>query len=587
MSSNSETNDLKLEIQRLKTELKHSQAKQQELLSHKRQIDAIFDNAPAEIYLKDHEGRYLKINKQFEKIFGVRNKDLVGKFPDTAHDPELAASTRAQDLAVLNSGEIISREEQARLVIDDSLHTLLTVKFPVFDEAGEVNGLGAIVTDITDQKLAEERFRDMVNNIEGIVWEAETESFNITFVSQQAKRILGYDLEEWYQDGFWQIKLHPEDRSWVPDYYIQKIAESLQTYEVEYRMIASDGRTVWFRELGSVNQEQGQPCMLRGISVDISRLKASEETIKTAEARFRTMFMSAPVGMTLSDAVTGRLVEINPAYGRIIGRSFDEMQSKGWRSYSHPDDLQDSLDYLEQINQGSIPRNKLVKRFIKPDGKIIWAELSISPITTTYDSGQKQILTVIEDITERKQFEEKVWYQAHYDFLTGLPNRNMVHDRLTQLIKKHKRDGSEFAVLLLDLDQFKEVNDTLGHDVGDTLLVQASRRIQQCLRETDTVARLGGDEFIVVLGELSSPTGIEKVAHNINRVLTEPFVLGNETAFVTASIGITLFPQDADDITTLIKNADRAMYEAKKQGRNRYHLFTQLMQDATLGRCGS
>ncbi len=396
MSSNSEINDLKQEIKRLEAELQQSQVKQQDLLKHKQQIDAIFDNAPAEIYLKDHEGRYLKINKQFEKIFGVRNEDLVGKFPDTAHDPELAASTRAQDLAVLNSGEIISREEQARLVIDDRLHTLLTIKFPIFGNDGEINGLGAVVTDITDQKLAEERFRDMVNNIEGIVWEAEADSFNITFVSQQAKRILGYKLDEWYQDGFWQDKLHHEDRVWATDYCKQNIANGFQTYEVEYRMIASDGHIVWFRELVSVTQQQDQPRKLRGISVDISRLKASEKTIKAAEARFRTMFMSAPVGMALSDKSSERFIEVNPAYAEILGEDYNEILRQGWEPYTHPDDLEKSLDYVKQIEQGITPHNKLIKRYIKSDGGIVWVEIGMSPITTTYESSQLKNLLRID-----------------------------------------------------------------------------------------------------------------------------------------------------------------------------------------------
>ncbi len=152
---------LKLEIEKLRRELQESNQNQQELLRHKQQIDAIFDNAPAEIYLKDHEGRYLKINRQFEKIFGVKNEDLVGKFPENAHDSELAESTRAQDLAVLNTGQIITRVEKARLISDDLVHTLFTIKFPVFDELGNINGLGAVVTDISEQKAAEAKFRTM------------------------------------------------------------------------------------------------------------------------------------------------------------------------------------------------------------------------------------------------------------------------------------------------------------------------------------------------------------------------------------------------------------------------------------------
>jgi PAS domain S-box-containing protein len=160
----------------LATQIECLLSRERELLLDKKQLDEVFDNAPVELYLKDKEGRYLKINKYFEKIFGVKNDDLVGKLPETAHDPELAASTRDHDLAVLSSGKIQRREERALLATDNRIHTLLTIKFPLYDDADEVSGLGAIVTDITDQKQAEERFVNRVNTIDGSV--CEYDAFN-------------------------------------------------------------------------------------------------------------------------------------------------------------------------------------------------------------------------------------------------------------------------------------------------------------------------------------------------------------------------------------------------------------------------
>ena len=165
---------------------------------------------------------------------------------------------------------------------------------------------------------------------------------------------------------------------------------------------------------------------------------------------------------------------------------------------------------------------------------------------------------------------------AHYDVLTGLPNRTLFLDRMEQEIKKSNRSGLALTLLYIDLDQFKEVNDTLGHHVGDALLVEAAHRITACVRETDTIARLGGDEFTVIciLAELADSSRVERVAQDIIKTLTNPFQLSGETIYVSASIGITVYPTDAADAENLLKNADQAMYVAKNGGRNRFSYFT-------------
>ncbi len=170
--------------------------------------------------------------------------------------------------------------------------------------------------------------------------------------------------------------------------------------------------------------------------------------------------------------------------------------------------------------------------------------------------------------------------QANFDTLTGLPNRRMFRERLEQEIKKSNRSSTPIALMFIDLDHFKEVNDTLGHDIGDILLIEASRRISDCVRATDIVARLGGDEFTVLLTEVEDVTSVERIAQSITQKLATFFQLKEEVAYVSASIGITLYPNDATDIEGLFKNADQAMYVAKEQGRNRHSYFTHALQEA-------
>jgi diguanylate cyclase (GGDEF)-like protein/PAS domain S-box-containing protein len=554
--------------------------RERKLFHDKQLLDAVFDNAPVELYLKDKEGRYLKINKHFERIFGVKNDDLVGRLPDTAHDPELAATTRDHDLAVLSSGKIVRREERAILATDNRIHTLYTIKFPLYDDVDEISGLGAIVTDITDQKQAEERFLNIVETIDGIVWEYDVINDEYTYLSQQAERLLGYSVDSWNNPGFWIDMMHPEDQLWAPDYSMKCREDGLDTYESEYRCINNDGGTVWYRNLVSVIKEKGESRWLRGLLVDITERKKTEEIIKATEVRFKKMFMSAPVGMLIVDLITTDLLEVNPAYVNIVGRSVPEIKKNGWQKITHPDDLKENTDKLKQLQLGEINHFKMLKRFIKPDNSIVWAELTVSTLEEEELQKKPQYLAILEDVTERKTFEEKIWHQANFDFLTNLPNRNMLQDRLNESIKKTKKNGNKFAILLIDLDQFKDVNDTLGHDRGDELLIEASKRIQLCTRDSDTVARLGGDEFVIILSELSYLSGVGTVAQNIINTLAEPFHLGKNTTYITASIGITLYPKDASESVNLIKNADQAMYAAKKQGRNRFHFFTPLMQQA-------
>ena len=187
---------------------------------------------------------------------------------------------------------------------------------------------------------------------------------------------------------------------------------------------------------------------------------------------------------------------------------------------------------------------------------------------------------VLQDITERKKSESLIRQQAYFDALTGLPNRRMLRERLEQEIKKTKRDGQQLAILFIDLDHFKEVNDTLGHDCGDQLLVQAATRIKNCLRECDTLARMGGDEFTVILTELHQANSLGVILQELLRTMGEAFQLGTEQVFISASIGITIYPLDATEVEDLFKNADQALYVAKGSGRNRFSFFTPALQEA-------
>jgi len=248
-----------------------------------------------------------------------------------------------------------------------------------------------------------------------------------------------------------------------------------------------------------------------------------------------------------------------------IGNDQDE-----WDKRIHPDDAAHAKAARKKFVDGKTPTYSSEYRMRCKDDSWKWILDRGMVVSRDADGKPLRVIGTHTDITAKKLDDELVWRQANYDALTGLPNRRLFRDRLQQKLKKSRRTGQPIAVLFIDLDRFKDVNDTLGHPLGDLLLRQAAQRISACVRETDSTARLGGDEFILMVADLVDGKHVERVAQAIIGALAEPFHLDGETASVTASVGVALFPDDAKDVESLIKRADEAMYVAKGRGRNCY-----------------
>ncbi|MFA6313585.1 MAG: sensor domain-containing diguanylate cyclase [Sterolibacterium sp.] len=292
-------------------------------------------------------------------------------------------------------------------------------------------------------------------------------------------------------------------------------------------------------------------------------LRRATSELSGQQARYATAVESAMEGY-MQIETGGRLCEVNAALCTLTGYSRDEMLALTVA------DLDTAEIAGRLLVRGAAGRHQRFEtRWKRRDGSII--DVEVSAANLVQDGGK--LFCFVRDITDKKRSDEQIWFQANFDSLTGLPNRRMFHDRLEQEIKKAHRASHRAALLFIDLDRFKEVNDTLGHDHGDLLLAEAARRIGECVRETDTVARLGGDEFTVVMAELDDSGSTERVARNILAQLAAPFQLGSQEVSVSASIGIAIYPDDAATAKELLKNADRAMYAAKSLGRNRYNYF--------------
>lgn len=314
----------------------------------------------------------------------------------------------------------------------------------------------------------------------------------------------------------------------------------------------------------------------------IYRLRLSESALRSSENRLKAMFDAVPDCIKLISA-KGKLLQMNPA-GLAMFETQDDPSVIIGQSAEHLIAQENRLAFKEmnkQVHKGE--SQQLVYQIKSIYGHHRWVETHAVPLKSP-GSNETAVLAVSHDITEKKIADEKIWRQANFDSLTNLPNRRMFHDHLIHEIKVSDRSGCPLALLFLDLDHFKAVNDELGHHTGDILLQESATRITACVRETDIVSRLSGDEFTVILSELEDREAVENIATKIIDSLCQPFKLREEIVYISVSIGIAIYPDDAKTISNLIKNADSAMYTAKNTGRNRFSYFTQSMHDAAMDR---
>jgi diguanylate cyclase (GGDEF)-like protein/PAS domain S-box-containing protein len=313
-------------------------------------------------------------------------------------------------------------------------------------------------------------------------------------------------------------------------------------------------------------------------------LREAEQRVqrRLAEERVRLFSLAieqSPVSVVITDR-DGVITYVNPRFCETAG--YEAVAAAGRRldftCIAAGDDDPVLRSLWDTMREGREWRGELCNQ--RGDGQIFWEIATVSPLTDS--NGEiTHFVAVKEDITVRRSYEERLLRQAHYDTLTGLPNRMLMHERLEQAVAAARRGGSMVAMLYIDLDRFKTVNDALGHMIGDRMLQEAAARLGGCVRDSDTLSRLGGDEFVVILPGVSDRQDVRKVAERIVDAFAAPFQLEGQSHYVTASIGITLFPADTDEPQILVHNADLAMYKAKERGRNGFHFFTAEIDQET------
>ena len=418
-------------------------------------------------------------------------------------------------------------------------------------------------------RTSEERFRVAAENASDIIYEVDLrtgESNTFTSITDRfGDRPMPHSLQEW------KALLHPDD----VEQATRELERHIQDGErciMEYRVLGKNGATYYYLDRGHViRNAAGQPYKWIGLSSDVTERKLAEEAISQLAA-----IVQCSEDAILSTDLAGNITTWNGGAEKLFGYRAAEALGAPFGTLFHDQ----ASEILGPSSLGVVSRfDETV--FVCKDGRQVPVSLTVSPIRKS--SGEiTGVATIARDISARKKAENELAHQVQHDHLTGLPNRLLLADRLATSIDQAGRSGAMTAAIYVDLDGFKFVNDTLGHEAGDALLQQVTDRLRACIREPDTLARMGGDEFMLVVNQVSEDRVAAMMAERLRNALHEPFLVDDHELFITASLGIAMYPRDGADVSTLRQNADAAMYEAKRNGKDRVLFFSPAMRDTFL-----
>jgi diguanylate cyclase (GGDEF)-like protein/PAS domain S-box-containing protein len=598
----------------------------------------VFDNSPICEYLLSPtpEAIILAVNQKFLDSVSRKREDLIGAslfaaFPENPTDPEDSGVTalRQSLLRVIATGKpdtLALQRYPIRVVSAQGVEKFeerywSVVNTPLFDDDGQLLCISHNTMDVTDmlaRKAGTAKTMDANDQRARLEAGMFTRAQTIQEVNQalEAERTRLQHLFDhapgfvYFTKGSEHVIVQANDafhelsgpreligktiRQAFPEVADQGFFELHdQVYRSGQRYIGHANRVMLQKSADMppaecfvdvvfqpITDADGNVTGICGQGQDITDKKRIEDELRTSEERWKLAVEASGGGLWDWNLQTNE-VSFSSRWKTMLGYADHEIGNSmdAWKKLAHPDDQPSVLGAVEDHLTGKTDTFSSEYRLKCKDGSWLWVLSRGAVIKWDADGQPIRIIGTHTDISHNKRSEQQVWHQANFDALTGLPNRRLFRDRLELEVKHSHRNGKSMALLFIDLDRFKEVNDLLGHDAGDLLLVEAGRRILRCVRQSDTVARLGGDEFTVILSDLADKAHVEEISSKIIQALAAPFVLGQEIAYISGSIGITLYPADAGMPEDLIRNADQAMYCAKKAGRNQFSYFTRSMQE--------
>ncbi|MGH3087681.1 MAG: EAL domain-containing protein, partial [Rubrobacteraceae bacterium] len=517
--------------------------------------------------------KVIYVNAAFSRMTGYSPAEIVGKTPRVLQGPKTDRAKLDSIRESLSKGEPV-KAEVLNYRRDGSEFWVEMDIVPVSEGGGWPEYWVSVQRDTTARREAEERYRTLVEQVPGITYIEDARTGATLYDSPQIRELLGYPADISAKDPqYWWRIVHPDDLERVRDEEARGMRNG--KFSLEYRVFAKDGRIIWLRDEATVvRDEAGSPRFWRGFLFDVTERKRAERALEESEARLASVTSGAPVILFALDKD-----------GRVTLAEGKGLETLGAKPGEHVGcSIFEKWKYLPGVLED-------VRRVLGGEEIASTVEIEGFTFDARYSpvrngSGEVSgVIGVATDITARRDLERELEHRAFHDPLTGLANRSLCMDRLSQALKRAARRGCPAALLFMDLDDFKVVNDSLGHDTGDELLIEVAARLRRCLRPGDTLARLGGDEFVVLI-EDTGLDGAIRVANRVAELLEPPFFLGEQghERFVTVSIGITVAGGGERRAEDLLREADLAMYRAKEEGKSHYEVFDSEMSARVLGR---
>ncbi len=564
------------------TKVKLAELKLQE---NEKWLSQVMDTLPYGIQECDIKGKITYSNIAHHRILAVPEGELTGQYVWTFIADDRQKNEMLDYMAYLVREQPVPEMYQVKNITHDGREIELEVKWDYQrNSKGDVDGFISIISDITERKQIQDKLKKSEKNLANAQkiahvgsWELELSDHSLIW-SDEVFRIFEFPPEQSvasYQS--YVNAIHPDDREMVRKDFIETLNND-RTYEINYRLLMPDGRIKYVLERGKTEfGNNDEPVRSIGIVIDLTDYMEAENALRKSEERFQSFAeTAADLFWEMDDNL--RFTFVSGKVEKLMGQGIDSVIGKTRLELYGEQDLLETPEFKVHLKllESHQSFSDFEITWKRPDGEMRYIAVSGTPMFKDNNVfiGYRG---VSRDVTDNRLAKEKILQQAHFDSLTTLPNRFLSLDRLTQLLMDAKRNNEKVAVLFLDLDDFKKVNDSLGHETGDKLLIEAAERLMQVVRQGDTVGRLGGDEFIVLLGNLDWASDARPIAENLLYRFRDAFKIGQRDLMITASVGIAIYPDDGINSSELLRKADSAMYHSKELGRNTYSYFTEEM----------
>ena len=543
----------------------------QEVTAKENKLQSVIDNAPAIIYIKDTDGRYLLVNSSYEQLVHMSRDEIIGMYDYQLFPEDVAKSTRDTDLEVMSKNKAITVDEH--LHQQNGRHDYLSTKFPLLDSKGSIYAVCGISTDITDRKRVERRLALTQSTVDsatfGVFW--ATAGGQLIYANDAAITQSGIDAQQLPYLHICQVLVDLQRADWTGHWRELKRHGNLSFESRQQRLDGSD----FPAEVHAFHLPHEDGDYYIAVVHDVSERHRAQSQLKQSA----TVFDSTTEAIVITDA-NGTVLDVNRAFTEMLGYTRDEVVGQKpsvWKSNMHDDAFY--AEMWSSLHDSGQWRGEIMNRH--KDGANI---PELVAINTVFDDNGRPLnhIAICTDIRQIKESQERLAHLAHHDALTHLPNRVLFYERLQHSLVRAARRGSHVGIIFVDLDHFKDVNDSLGHSAGDQLLKYVAEVLCSVLRNDDTVARIGGDEFTILIEDVNDRDRLASVIEKILEAFDREFDLGAARIRVSPSLGISISPEDGEDADTLMRNADAAMYRAKSLGRNTYQFYTEeLTQQAS------